>query len=168
MFHLQPTLDPTGHIIRGWNHAWHVHLDTSKRIEYAPSGLPPPFEAYGNQAHFVLESCKDASLHPKLSCKDYTVREATRASARLSTVFANYTTVFGVLRNKRDALSTKKRKAAIIEEEKELSSEEEEQEEQEESSSEEEESVSEESEEGSQDEVEEEEEEEDEPPSKKA
>jgi cobalamin biosynthesis protein CobT len=149
-----------------------VHLDSAKRIEYVASGLPPPFEAYGQQAHFVLESCEDASRHPKVSCKDYTLREASKAGARLSLVFSNYNTIFGVVRNKRDALSTKKRKAALAEEEKESSSEEEEIEENktvEESSSEEEED-SEESEDLSEvdeEEEEEEEEEEDEHPSKK-
>jgi hypothetical protein len=162
MFHLQPIHSPTGQIIQGWNHAWHVHLDTSRRVNYVPSGLPPPFEAYGQQAHFVLDACTE--VHPKLSCRDYTVKEAAKAGVRLSTVFLNYNTVFGVLRNKRDALNTKKRKAAIVEEESESSSEEEELEkEEEESSSEEEESVisADSSEEESLEEEEEEEEEED-------
>jgi len=123
MFHTSAlNFAPTGAIIRGWQHAWHVHVEANKRLQFTPSSLPAPFDAYGGMAHFVLEEC--SGKHKGKDCTAATLEGATADMARISNVFTNYNTIFGIARNKRDALNTKKRRAAVVMEE-ESSSEEE-------------------------------------------
>jgi hypothetical protein len=103
-----PHTQNTGVIIKGFDHAWEVHVPLTC-LEYKPTPLPPPYEAYGSMANFILNECSQAH---KGTCRDYTLSLATRQSEKVSNVFANYNTVFGIARNKRDALNTKKKRAA--------------------------------------------------------
>lgn len=173
MFKLEasPNFKASGVIISGWSHSWQVYLASGKHT-YAPTTLPPPFEAYGPDVEFVLETCAAKECAGKPNCKDYTLSKARLEQEFVPLLFKNYATVFGATRNKRVALSTKKRKAAMQED----STDEEEEQQQdmdaksEESQSSEESSESEqeqEEDESEEEQQEEEEEEEEEPPSPK-
>jgi hypothetical protein len=97
-----------GTLIKGFNHIWEVYVPLGN-LEYAVTSLPPPFEAYGAIASFVFKQCLGSH---KGSCKEYTLQSATRQSQLTTEVFANYNSIFGITRNKRDALNTKKKRAA--------------------------------------------------------
>ena len=103
-----PHTQNTGVLIRGFDHVWEVHVPT-KKLEYLVSPLPPPYEAYGSMASFILNECL---LSHKGTCKDHTLLGATKQSEKVPNVFAQYNTIFGIARNKRDALNTKKKRAA--------------------------------------------------------
>jgi hypothetical protein len=98
-------------VISGFQHEWRVHV--SPDIEYSPSEAPQPFEAYGKNAHFVLEKC----LRPK--CKDCiasTIQEAEKQEYDADTVFENYGVLFGIKRNKALSIQVKKNKLQEMEE----------------------------------------------------
>jgi hypothetical protein len=170
-----PGFIPSGVEITGWSHSWQVYLAPVEKHEYAPSALPPPFEAYGPGVEFVLEKCCSlecsALNNPKVfNCKDYTLKQAKKEQEFIPLLFKNYATVFGAVRNKRVALSTKKRKAAMqddlteedIEEEQDMDAVDAKSEESSENESEEEEEEEEDDQEESEEDVEEDEEEEEE------
>jgi hypothetical protein len=98
----------TGVCISGFDHVWEVHVPLQK-LEYVASPLPPPYEAYGSMANFILTKCLHAHAG---TCRDHTLALAIKHSEKVPTVFAQYNTIFGIARNKRDALNTKKKRAA--------------------------------------------------------
>ncbi len=122
MFYDEPQIHTrnTGTLIRGFDHVWEVHVPLSK-LEYVSSSLPPPFEAYGTMASFIRKECL---VKHSSSCRDKTLELASKAAERTADIFSQYNLIFGITRNKRDALNTKKKRAA--QEELELESESEE------------------------------------------
>jgi len=114
MFHLSAhscSAPATSAVVCGFQHEWRVHVPPD--IEYSPSDAPQPFEAYGKNAHFVLEKCL------RLKCKDCianTVQDARKQEYDQDTVFDNYAVLFGIKRNKALSIQVKKNKLQEMEE----------------------------------------------------
>jgi hypothetical protein len=113
MFHLsaKDCPPPSSAVICGFQHEWRVHLPPD--IEYEPSQAPEPFEAYGKNAHFVLERCLRAS------CKDCianTQKDAKKQEYDTESIFENYSVLFGIKRNKALSIQVKKNKLQEMEE----------------------------------------------------
>jgi predicted nucleic acid-binding Zn-ribbon protein len=132
MFHLH-SRDVQGHakatssVISGFDHQWRVYLP-NEGIVYEEGDAPPPFEAYGKNCHFVLEHCL---LKGCKQCYSYTIRMAEKEIENNEAIFLNYSTLFGIKRNKALSIQVKKNKAQEMELESESSSEEEVEEEEE-------------------------------------
>lgn len=123
----------TDQVIEGFGHVWRVCVKPG--VEYEPSTNPPPFEAYGKQAHFLLEQC----LSPSCAICVYTTLEGAREQMeKRERIFDKYNVLFGIKRNKALSIQVKKNKAHELEmessseEEEEVEVEEEEDEEEEE------------------------------------
>ena len=110
MFYDEPQLHTrnTGTLIKGFDHVWEVHVPLST-LEYISSPLPPPFEAYGTMASFIRKECL---VKHSSSCRDKTLEAASKVAERTVNIFSQYNSIFGITRNKRDALNTKKKRAA--------------------------------------------------------
>ena len=116
MFHYSPQecshASSTLAVVCGFQHEWRVYVPED--IEYEPSNVPKPFEAYGKNAHFVLERC----LRP--SCKDCigsTRKDASKQENDAESIFDNYSVLFGIKRNKALSIQVKKNKLQEMEEE---------------------------------------------------
>jgi hypothetical protein len=102
---------PTSQVICGYSHEWRVHV--SPTITYQKNreeDIPPPFEAYGTMAHFVLKQCE------KKGCSDCSAFCLSQASLELQSkqsIFDHYTVVFGIKRNKNLSVQVKKHKIEI-------------------------------------------------------
>jgi len=148
---------PTDHVIQGFGHEWRVCVKPG--VQYEPSSNPPPFEAYGNQAHFALKKCL---LLKCINCTDTTLGMAREQMEKRDAIFEHYNVLFGIKRNKALSIQVKKNKANEMEMESSSSEEEEIVQDEEEEDEEEEEEKQEEEEEEEQEEEEQEEDEEEE------
>jgi hypothetical protein len=102
---------PTSQVICGYSHEWRVHVSPS--ITYQKNeaeDIPPPYEAYGTMAHFVLNQCLKKGC---VDCSKYCLAQASLDMQSKQSIFDHYTIVFGIKRNKNLSVQVKKHKVEI-------------------------------------------------------
>lgn len=113
MFHASPDLvtrhaQPTSEIICGFSHEWRVYVPLN--IIYEPSEIPPPYEAYGKHAQFVLEKCSKSKCK---NCALHCIQESSKEREEKESIFEHYNVLFGIKRNKNLSVQVKKNKLEI-------------------------------------------------------
>jgi hypothetical protein len=88
----------SGILMTGFGHIWEPIVP--RNPTYSKNSLPPPFEAFGEDALWKLQQC---DIKHEGACHDYTSAEAKKAQDKKQLFLKQFNVLFGITRNKKFA-----------------------------------------------------------------